>query len=320
MAPNGRPLRARWVHFDRYDRHEFVAVSLGDQRVTLVREDGAIVELDAETGDLIHTWTGMAKTSGALMLDIHDTAPPDRGRPPSETKTRATLRRLIREEDGRLLPAQILAVELLWRSDEVRTRRLVDAVAERTLGPWQTEPGRQLSAHASKTRERSWGTSDPSELARRLDRLSQRPSFLADRSLSVAELAEEVVHSGTSPMVGHIVEHLMHPATPADDLPRLVAALGQLGGLAATQGLIDFMRAYHANPGIVSESTAVHAAVDTLAALLANHDPAAPRAQSVLNEAYRDPFTDPALRVHIERTLRELGLADPSAVPSHAAP
>lgn len=321
LDPHGRPLRARWVYHDRYDRREFVAVQVGEHRVTLIREDGAIIELDADSGALVHKYDGLAPADGALLLDLPD-RPADRtpdGRtqdtvpPPSERKVVRSLMRLIGEEDARLLPAQMLAVELLWRSEQVRSRRLVHAVASEVLGPWHTEAGQRLARHADVVRKGAWGPADPAELARRADRLSQRPSFLAERSVSVAELAREAIGSGTPDMVGHLAEHLLHPATPIDALPELVETLGTLGGREARDGLLKFVRAYHADPAFVAETPAVFTAVEQLGHLVAEAGAgsalstrAVSKVRAALRDAAEDPFTDPALRVHIEATLASL--------------
>lgn len=320
LSPDGRPLKARWVHHDQYQRQEFVAMHVGEHRVTLVREDGAIVELDAQTGAPLHTWTGMDDAQGALLLGLHDLPVPERTHAPTARQTRTMLTRLIREEDARLLPAQIVAVEMLWRSDDLGARRIVHAVAEELIGPWHTESGQQLVARAAKLRKGPWGGASPKELSQRLDTLSRRPSFLADRSVSVADAAGQVVKSGSPAMVVHLVEHLMHPATPASDLPGLVQALGQLGGPAATAGLLQFVRSYHADPEIVAESTAVVVAVDYLARWVAQGDARGDEARATLDEAYADPFTEPALRVHIERALKAIGQPGPAAAHGLASP
>ena len=310
MAPDGRPLRARWLHTDP---REFVAMDVGEHRVTLVREDGAIVELDAVHGDVVHVWAGKQPAQGALLLGLHDLPRTDVSEHASARTLHKQLVRLVADDDARLLPAQVLALELLWRSDDIRSRRTVGAVARRTYGPWHTDAGEQLVQQARRIRARSWGTADAQALATRLDHLKMRPGTLAQRSQSGAGLAHQTIDSGTRAMVRPIVVHLMHPATPVEDLPKLVDALGILGGPIATRGLLTFVRSYHADVEFVIETGAVHGAVDHLARVVANREALAAQAESTLDHAMRDPFTEPSLRAHIERVLQATGHAGAGA-------
>ncbi|MBL4684020.1 MAG: PQQ-binding-like beta-propeller repeat protein [Nannocystaceae bacterium] len=319
LGPDGRPIRALWVH-QAAGREEYVAMDVTEDRVTLVQEDGAIVHLDARDGTVLTRWPGKRPTRGALLVGASrtgKTATAGKTATPDAALVRQQLVALFGDGDPRLHPAHVLAADLLWRSDDVSARATVEALADgsRTVG--YGDPAAGLQAHALTLISGPWGAADAAELEARLAALSDRPSFLAGRSLQLATVARAAVHSGNREMVPHLVGHLLHPATAASDLTEIAGALATLGGEAATAGLAAFVRRYHADPEIVYESRALHVAVDYLADdYLADDDGAgdsaspatseseskiepADTAEATLDAALRDPFTEPELRAYI---------------------
>jgi len=315
IAPDGRPMRARWVHHAE-DAREMVAMNVGAHLVTVVREDGSIVKLDAHTGEVLKRWAGKRPTRGALLVGMNRGAPPPKAAAPDPAVVRDQLVGLLEDEDPRLLPAQVLAADLLWRSDDVDARARVEQLATGTLAVGTGDAAAQLRAHALDLLAEPWGQADASELSARLAALSDRPSYLADRSLELAPIARAAVHSGNAEMVPHLVDHLLHPATAASDLVEVARALATLGGPDANAGLATFVSRYHADPDVVYESRALHVAIDHLAGQsdAGEHD-AKPGAQALVT-AMEDPFTEPHLRAYI---AARLGFEAPAAAASVAS-
>lgn len=320
LAPDGRPIRARWVHHEQ-DGREFVAMDVGTRRVTLVREDGSMVILDARDGSVLKRWAGQRRTRGALMVGLSAERGLSPGPAPSAPVVHAQLVALLDDGDPRLLPAKVLATDLLWRSDDLVAREVVRSVATGTRITGTGDTAATLQGHALTLMSGPWGDADSAELQARLAQLSDRPSYLADRSVQLAPIARAAVHSGNAQMVPHLVEHLMHPATGASDLAEVARALATLGGPTATDGLAEFVQRYHADPEVVYESRALHVAVDHLAAQPAEatttDDDGALNPAATLGAVLRDPFTEPNLRAYIAARLDR---ADAAAAASDKTP
>ena len=310
IAPDGRPMRARWVHHAE-DAREMVAMNVGPHLVTVVREDGSIVRLHSRSGEVVKRWAGKRPTRGALLIGMGSSPPPPKTATPDPAAVRDQLVGLLHDGDPRLLPAQVLAADLLWRSDDVEARARVEALATGALAVGTGDSAAQLQAHALDLLAEPWGQADASELSTRLAVLSDRPSYLADRSLELAPIARAAVHSGNAEMVPHLVDHLLHPATAASDLVEVARALATLGGPDARAGLATFVSRYHADPDVVYESRALHVAIDHLASEDDDHDDCA----RALVTAMEDPFTEPHLRAYI---AARLGPAAPPATASTA--
>lgn len=315
IAPDGRPMRARWVHHEE-DAREMVAMSVGAHLVTVVREDGSIVRLDAHSGEVVKRWAGKRPTRGALLVGMDSSPPPPKTATPDAAAVRDQLVALLHDGDPRLLPAHVLAADLLWRSDDVDARARVEALATGALAVGTGDCAAQLQAHALDLLAEPWGQADASELSARLAVLSDRPSYLADRSLELAPIARAAVHSGNAEMVPHLVDHLLHPATAASDLVEVARALATLGGPDARAGLATFVSRYHADPDVVYESRALHVAIDHLASESEDGDGDDDGALALVT-AMEDPFTEPHLRAYIAARLGP-AVASAAAPPTEA--
>ncbi|MEM6295487.1 MAG: PQQ-binding-like beta-propeller repeat protein, partial [Myxococcota bacterium] len=119
----GTPSAAQWTYLS--DHAEFVAMDVRDDRVVLVREDGVIVQLSRGDGSELDRIKGAGVTRGALMLDLPARVTQGRAKKPDAEQKLAMIRDLILDPDPRLLPAQQLAVELLWRDDDATIRGAV---------------------------------------------------------------------------------------------------------------------------------------------------------------------------------------------------
>ncbi|RMG97827.1 MAG: hypothetical protein D6705_07785, partial [Deltaproteobacteria bacterium] len=124
----GRPDRIHWIHNAR-DPFEYVAMHVGRRRVVLVREDGAIVQLDTADGSEVDAIAGGPPVRGALFADLDPDDAPVRLTRPDADKVLARARGLLARNDPRLLPAQRLVLETLWRDETARHRSVVTELA-----------------------------------------------------------------------------------------------------------------------------------------------------------------------------------------------
>lgn len=304
---HGTPRLAQWTYLS--DGPEFVGFDVREDRVVLVREDGLLVQLSRTDGAELDRIAGAAPTRGALMLDLPDRLEGDKRSKPEREQRLAMMRDLILDADPRLLPAQQLAVEILWRDDDAHVREAVERIAAGEVRGGKTVAAQQLRAHAAERLAEPWGRPDAAQIAALREELHARPSFLSDVRPRAAVLARRAVAAGDQTMVGDLVELLNHPSTDAGDLDPLVRALGDLGTSEALDGVEGFLRRYHADDGVLYESAALTSAVDILAA---NTERVA-----VLHTLKADPFTAPALRDYIAERVPEQGPPTNSDVREH---
>jgi hypothetical protein len=319
LGPDGVPSRARWAWLVE-DRREVVALDVGAHRVSLIREDGSLVVLCRSTGEELDRLAGGSATRGALLLDMGNTPVPGgdaRRRVPDEI-VRGQLMRVLQDTDPRLVPAQKLVARVLWRADDPDARRTVRALAR---GELRGEPGEAadvLRAHALELTRGAWGADVPQDVQGVLLALSRRPSFARGEHPVLAPLAREVARSGHPEMVPHLVEHLLHPATRDTDLTEIASALVAVAHPSAVEGVATFVRRYHADAHVVYASKALQLCIDYLAAQADAHEHAGPEAklaQVVLEEVWRDPFTEPSLRAYVAPRLSRSAAPDTDDIP-----
>lgn len=301
LDPQGRATVGQWAYVVRDDR-EIVAMSVGEHRITLVHEDGRIMQLARASGIELDRIAGGEATRGALVLDVDA---PVRGQANARPDRAATLRMLadvVLDPDPRLLPAQKLVADLLWRDEDPWVRAAVVQIAKAEVRSEPGEAPEALRRHALDLVARPWGRLDEAEAATLRDELAERPSFLDDRRPAAGVLARRAVKAGDGSMLPDLVEHLLHPNTPPTDLPELVAALSKMPRAEAVDGLATFVRRYHADPQVVHESAALVRAVDVLVARCDPDDDEAELARTAwttLRDIANDPFTEPSLRAYV---------------------
>ncbi len=305
---HGTPRSAQWTYLT--EGPEFVGFDVRDDRVVLVREDGLLVQLDRMDGAELDRIAGATATRGALLLDLPDTlGTPRRAKPDRELRL-AMMRDLILDPDPRLLPAQQLAVEILWRDEDAAVRGAVERIARGEVRSESSAASQTLRAHAAERLAEPWGVPDAQQVAALRRELQARPSFLAGSRPSAAVLARRAVAAGDETMIADLVALLMHPSTEAADLDPLVRALGELGTDDALGGVEAFLRRYHADDAVLYESAALTSAVDILAAK--------PSRRESLRTLAGDPFTAPALRDYIAARVPEAD-APTGHVPEHTS-
>jgi hypothetical protein len=305
LDPQGHATESRWAHLAEDDQ-EFVAMDVGEHRVTLVREDGRILQLSRASGREIDRIAGGEPTRGALILDADR---PVRDGTDDRADKSETLRRLasiVLDEDPRLLPAQRLVADLLWRSEDPWVREAVVQIARAEVRTETGEAAEALRRHALDLVEGPWGRPNDDELFALHHDLAERPSFLDGRRPAAAMLARRAVRAGDASMLTDLVEHLLHPGTPATDLPELVGALAEMKQSEAVEGLATFVRRYHADAQVVFESAALQRAVDVLVTRCTPDEENAAFARvawAALHEVANDPFTEPSLRAYVTTRL-----------------
>lgn len=100
-----------------------------------------------------------------------------------------------------------------------------------------------------------------------LEALGQQYDFLDDRQpRGVDVLARALAALDAHEAVPGLAAHLADPATPAQALGPLVAALGALGGPEADAALAQFLLRYHADPAFLLEPAPLAAAGEALVA------------------------------------------------------
>jgi hypothetical protein len=306
LDPAGHASTAQWAYLAA-DDHEFVGMSVGEHRITLVHDDGRILQLSRRSGAEVDRVAGGEATRGALVLDAD--APVDGGvdRRSDRDQVLRTLADVVLDPDPRLLPAQRLVADLLWRDEDPWVRAAVVQLAHAQVRNETTQAAEALRKHALDLVAGPWGRPDPTEVDALLGELAERPSFLDDRRPDAGVLARRAVKAGDVTMLPHLVDHLLHPGTPATDLPEIVAALAALRQPDAVEGLASFLRRYHADPQVVFESAALLRAVDALVDHCTRRESddadIARIAWTTLAEIADDPFGEPSLRAYVVARL-----------------
>lgn len=319
LAPDGRPAKAHWVYRGEGEL-EFVAMDVARDRITLVREDGQILQLASVDGHELDKIKGDEAVRGALILDVRGGLGDPDGKPPKTEEVREGLLAVLGDADPRLLPAQTLAADLLWRAAEVETRDVVVALAGGQMRPESTDAAEELRGHALDLLAEPWGRDSEAETQRLLADLAVRPSFLQGDRPAIAPLARQAVQSGSREMIPHLVAHLLHPATSSADLGAIMDALSELDHEDAIAGVATFVQRYHADPDVLYESSALKVAVAFLARHTDGERPQGRRARQALHAVAGDPFTDVTLRGYILAALPSVMAADgPPAESANAA-
>jgi hypothetical protein len=138
------------------------------------------------------------------------------------------------------------------------------ALLKVVLSPGQSVGGVPPAAQ-KKAGERLVARADKDALGLYLDALKIHYDFLEDkqpRALDV--LARAVAALDAKEAAPDLAAHLLDPATPANALKDLAAALGTLGGKDAGRSLKEFLLTYRADPGFLTDPAPLTAAAEAL--------------------------------------------------------
>ncbi len=298
---DGVPVRARWVHLER--KGELVAMEVTGDRVLVVREDGEVVELAASDGRELTRISGGEPVRGALILGggLDARAGVQRTDDPGSL---TDLRQLLTLDDPRLLPAQRLAADLLWRNDDPAVRRTIRRLAKDDGDG--SERAQALRSHAASLLATRWGSGSRTDVADIVAALGKRPVFAPDGVATFAEQIAAVVRTGGLEAVPELSALLLHPGTSDADVLAILAAFAALEEPAAVRAVERFLRRYHADDVLLRETEAVAEAARVLLGHAKGEGEAAARARATLREVADDPACDVALRGLIVHGLLEL--------------
>ncbi|HWB80285.1 MAG TPA: PQQ-binding-like beta-propeller repeat protein [Nannocystaceae bacterium] len=303
----GRPIRARWVHVET--KGELVAMEVTGDRVVLVREDGAIVQLADDDGRVLDRIAGDEPVRGALIIGAPARSAGDAARSDDPAVVDRLLE-LIDDPDPRLLPAQRLAADLLWRGDDAKVRGRVNALADGKLRSEDTPAAAVLREHARGLTGEAWGSGTSVDVDALLVALRSRPRFGEDDAAARTDAIRGAVRSGSPAVVRELSELLMHPGTRSEDLVEIVRALAELKDPGAVEAVATFVRRYHADQLVAYESSALVSAAALLFVHAKQRGPARAPARAALEDAADDPLCEPSLRAFIAHGLDELPPAE----------
>ncbi|MBV1862615.1 MAG: PQQ-like beta-propeller repeat protein [Nannocystaceae bacterium] len=303
LDERGRLSRARWIHA-RMDQREYVDFAAMPDSVLLVRDDGALVHLDRATGRLREEIDGVLEPRGAAF--IGHAQPVDEAEDAVDRDTTiALLQGLLEDPDERLLPAQKIALTLLWRDPRPSVRRAVDNLAAGISRVDDGDATLALMDHADTLLGEAWGRGDPQTVQALASKLASTDL----RGNELRDATREAVEAGGGAVFEPLVALLDQPELGAEELDHVALALRDIGASQTVAGAARFLTQYHADPEIVDASKAVY----YLAELLLTHaQPDLPEhtthdaqmtAAAALDAVVADEFTVPSLRQFIQTRL-----------------
>ncbi len=320
LDERGWPVRGRWA-FLADPGHEQVALDVSYGRVNLLDETGGLTSLSLRDGRVIASVQDDLEIRGGLMLGmgnfegLADKAPGEwfeRMKLDAKAPVFQQLARIIHDSDPRILAAQRIAIDVLWRAGGEDGRREVRSIAveDGVLNHHEGRSDLRLQAQQHIVDELGADAAKPGAL----DRLTLRPSFVESADLGdLPLLARRAVESGEAAWVVHLGALMLHPGTPAGDLDSLAQALCGFDQKEADAVLEKFLRCYHADSEQVLESRAMMTAAKCMVMRRHRRGEGSENAENVLRDIIEDSFTDPMLRNSIERDQRGL-TSDPSLV------
>jgi len=307
LDERGRLSRARWVH-SRMDQREYVDFAVMPDAVLLVRDDGALVRLDRKTGRLRKEIDGVVDPLGAAFVGHAKPVDDDEDTVDRDT-TVALLQGLVEDPDDRLLPAQKLALTLLWRDPRPEIRRSVQDLAAGITRPDDGDSTLALMDHADELLDEAWGRGDPQTVQALADKLQANEL----RGDALRDAAREAVEAGGVAVYAPLVALLDEPELDAQELDHVALALRDMGAAETVEGAARFLTQYHADPEIVDASKAIYYLAELLVAHarpeLPEHTTEAAQtvATQALDAVVHDEFTVPSLRAFVEGKLEDRG-------------
>jgi outer membrane protein assembly factor BamB len=239
FAVDARDGSVKWGHLHETDVTGAEAVRGG---LVLVDENGQVSMLDAQLG---HTrWRQRVEgrpLQGILGLPI-DFAPGNDGADTPTTPADALLA-AAGGTDTRMLPARVFATRALAGMPGADATRALLDISSRASFPQEL---RAAAGEALASR-----TDGVDAL---IDALDVHYDWVRGTvSPPVGFIAQAIARAHATRGTAPLVRHLNDPETPATDLPRIAAALRELNDPSALPAMLDFLRIYHADDGMVPQ-------------------------------------------------------------------
>lgn len=291
----------KWGHLHDNDITGAEAVRGG---LVLIDENGQSSMLDAQLGHV--RWrqrVDVRPLQGILGLPI-DFSPGNEGAD-SPTTPADSLLAAAGGTDTRMLPARVFATRALAAMQGADATRALLDIAARTSFPTELR-----SAAGEALAARTEG------IDALIDALDQHYDWVRGTSAPpVGFIAQAIARARNTRGVAPLIRHLNDPETPAADLPRIAQALRELNDGSALPAMLDFLRLYHADDGMVpqvdgtdpindrsvSDQEAIASAMEQCAfALAASTNPAHRR---WVESIAVDPNTVDGLRPGLRRAL-----------------
>ncbi len=227
----------RWAWVNPAD---IAGLEVSREGITVVDDRGQVTFLDAATGRARWRAELNAPTAQAVLQLASDFAPSGAGEEPARSVIEGLLA-AAGGSDTRLMPAQLFAVRALAERDDAEATRALVAVLTHRQYPQElrTAAGEAITHRSNGADAMLEALASHYDYVRDVD---APPSGLLARGAAAAHERRAVAS---------LIAHLQDPATPAADLPQIVAALRELGDTAAVTPLVDFLRLYHADTGML---------------------------------------------------------------------
>lgn len=205
-----------------------------------VDERGTAAMLDLRAGNPVYTHALGTPAAQAVISVPVGFAPPRDGQEPAHTPA-SSLIAAAGGTDTRLLPARLFAARsLAGLPGEEATRGLLDIAGRRAY------PQELRAVAGESLGHRTEG------LDAMLAALGTHADYLRQTEPPpVGFIARALVNAHERRAIAPLIAHLSDPETPATELPPLVGALRDFADPSAIPALLDFVRLYHADEGIV---------------------------------------------------------------------
>ncbi|MDP3279245.1 MAG: PQQ-binding-like beta-propeller repeat protein [Deltaproteobacteria bacterium] len=227
----------RWGHTLTGDIAGASAVRGG---LVTLGDEGVLTMLDASDGHVRSAQRIEQRSPQAVLSLPLDFSPPAEGaEPPSSAAD--SLRVAAGGNDARMLPARIFAVNAMAQIPGAdATRGLLEVASRDSYQPSLREAAGEALSHRT----------DGIELL--IAALDDHYDWVRGTAAPPAGyIAQAIANARATAGIAPLVRHLHAHETSYADLPRITASLRALNDPTATTPLLDFLRLYHADDGLV---------------------------------------------------------------------
>jgi outer membrane protein assembly factor BamB len=240
FAVDARDGSVKWGHLHDADIVGSEPVRGG---LLIADEQGKLALLDATDGHLRWRAETANRAIQAVFSVPIDFAPASTEGSEPPTSPADSLLAAAGGTDTRMVPARLFATQALASLTTADATRGLIEIASRASYPQEL---RSAAGEALATRQQG--------LEHLVSALDQHYDYLRGTvAPPVGYIAQALGRAHSSSGVAPLIRHLQDPETPANDLPKIVAALREIGDSTAVPALLDFLRLYHADDGMVPQ-------------------------------------------------------------------